>query len=233
VTRWLLALCLATACREAPTLVADAAPRPTPRATGDDLQPDATPEPEVAPQPLDVLSGQQAEQAIAGDVATPAPPPASELAWEITPTGIGRVRLGASRAELLQTFADTPRPRQRWVKLSQPGARAGPMAPPGLETAEILDARGIRMFRFRLLGGRVALAATGYADPQIATEAGLAIGTTLDAAILAHGDPRPVSLSVAGERVTGVILEDLPGVVVQAAPNGSIYGLVVVGPESD
>jgi hypothetical protein len=247
VTRAALLLCaVLSACRDDAALPApempepaaarpDAAPSP---AAADELAPPPPEEEDLPAAPMPILSGQQAEQAIAGDVATPAPPPPGAHPWEITPTRLGAVRLGASRGELVMALKEIPRVRQRWIEIPQAGVRAGPMTPPSLEIAEVLDGRGIRMFRFRLLGGRVALAASGYADPAIATESDVGIGTTLEAAVEAHGDARPVTVTVGGERVSGLVLEDLPGVVFQVSAAGgprppAIFGVVVVGPEAD
>lgn len=200
---------------------------------------DAAPEAFEPIRPEDVLFAEAAERVIASGEADrdpaaspPAEPPIAEEgrpALLVTPTGVGPFRLDLPRVEV--------------VRLLGTGAtlRRGP-APPGAPSTEWATLRGPKrtpLLRLRVLAGRLAEVQVVAPDEAAATEAGIHVGDTFEAAMLAHGEPRRTT-DRAG-RPLGWVLSDLPGVIFAPAgpvgeaplPAQRIARIIVVGPEGD
>ena len=175
----------------------------------------------------DVLEGTAAEQALAagaseGTTATPSVDAATGSGLTIRPDGIGPWALRAPRDRIAQRLGA----RARIEKTASGGGE------PTREVAKVSDAKGPYL-AIRLLGGRVVSIDVLAARPGLATEAGLGLGTTFDAAVDLYGPPRPVA-DARGAKL-GWTFEDLPGVVVRgggAAASGAIRAISVIGPEA-
>jgi hypothetical protein len=170
---------------------------------------DAALAPELDAAPVkkeDVLEGAAAETAIA-EAGLAADAGAEAAPTGLRSDGVGAFKLGMARAEV--------------VKLVAPGALVRqPTAPnaPREDDAYVAGPAGAWL-RVHVYAGRVTELDVLARDPRALTDEGIGVGSTFDAAVLAHGEARAV-LDKAG-RVRGWVLADLPGVLWQAAPGTS------------
>jgi hypothetical protein len=180
----------------------------------------------------DVLSGAQAEQAIATQT-TPgidAGSPTEPTSWQIGSTGVGPFRLSGTRADVLRHVP------ARYVRRLPTKAGA-----PTVELATaVLD--GAPVLRLRLLAARVVEIEVVWRDRRIATDGEVMVGSTFQDAIDEHGEPIRVR-QVGGGSANGWMMSELPGVVFVPAdptvlaqpeppPAARIGRIVVLGPES-
>lgn len=197
---------------------------------------DAAPEEEAAAPvpPAAVLQGAAAEQAIAQSVrdAGPASTRASTEDTGIRPSGVGRLDLNLTRAEVVKVIAG------RGILRRLPAAPGAPSQ----EVAVLIGAAGVPELRLRVHAGRLVRIDVLSRSARLVTDEDVGVGSTFADAIRAHGDPRRIE-DERTRRPLGWTLSDLPGVLLVPAnpasliqseppPFGRIGRLVILGPES-
>lgn len=238
-----IAAVLAAACSSAgtPAPPGDAGAKAHPHAVAPApaAPPVAAPADEVDAEPItpaQVLSGAAAEEAIAA-APPPATPPADVAGDDgdgrgVTSDGVAPFRLGMSRAEVIRELTGRGVLKRRKVPAGQPT----------LEIAVLAGAQGAPALQLRVYAGRLVEIAVLAREPGLTTDGGVGVGSTFEAAIDAHGDPRRVEDERTGEG-RGFVLSELPGVLfvpVDAgelaadapAPAARIGRIVVLGPEA-
>jgi hypothetical protein len=222
-----------------PTAASVAAPGTAPAKT-----PSAAPAPgdaaaaaEPALRPEDIVTGQAAEALIAagaGDPQAPTPLPVPEAvaasALLVDANGVGPYRLDAPR----NTVDALLRGKAALRRVP------GPAGAPTVEVATVFAARNRPLLRLRVYGGRLAQVDVLAVDPGAVTEENIGVGSTFEAAMAVHGEPRRAADPATG-RPVGFTLSDLPGVIFATAlppgevplPTAKIARILVVGPEGD
>jgi hypothetical protein len=212
---------------------AAAAAQPTPARPATDAGPrdvDASPI-----RAIDVLSGPQAEQAIARqisprvDAGPTSGPPETAPSYPVSPQGAGPFRLGMTRADVTHLV-----PERSIVRLKTPAGQ------PSAEVATLF-VHGAPLIRVRLFAARAVEIEVLQRDRRAATDGDVMVGSPFSEAVDAHGEP--IRVRDAGGTARGWMMSELPGVVFapadprllrhdQPPPGARIGKLVILGAES-
>ncbi len=198
-------LCLLACGKSAPPpATIDAAPAPLARPLDRPVIDAGPDEPEAPPiRPGDVLSGPEAEKALATQLTPPidaGPAAAAGPDFAITATGAGPFHLGMTRADVL---AHAKSAAFRRVRL--PTAAA-----PGIEVATVPSAAN-PILQLRLYAGRVAEIEVLARTPRAATDGEITVGSTFAQAEDEHGDP--ILMRDITNTPRGWMMSELPGVI--------------------